>query len=167
MTDKGDPPRPSGSETRDALADVLKDQAARSERYAASEKPKERSPVPARIATVIMIPLTIWVWLSPPALLRPAPIEPPPRVVEAGSSMELYVAAIQINDYRAANGRLPATLTEALEEGDDAGDVVYEILDATRYRLSVTRGPITRTYESTDDVSSLARQARPVLGGNE
>jgi hypothetical protein len=168
MTDPAEErPRASGEETRDALAGVLRDQAERAARQRAEERVVKRSPLPARVAAILLLPLTLWIWIHPPAFLRPAPIAPPPRIVEAGRNMDLYLAALQVNDYLEVNGHLPTTLNDALEEGDDAGDVVYQTLSAARYRLSVTRGGVVTTYESTDDLSALIRQARPVLGGNQ
>ncbi len=157
-------PRPSGTETRDVLRAVLEDQATRQQRREGDPRPPgNRRPIQIAVIVIGSL-LTAWMLLSPPPFIRPAPFAPLSRVkLEAGLRMDMYVARMGIERYRARTGRLPTSLVEALDDSTDARDLTYRVLGRGTYRLTGERTGTTVVWESDQPVSDLLRNARRVV----
>lgn len=159
-----EPNRPSGSEASSALEAVLKDQEARKQRRdAAPQRPPDRGPLMTALA-VVFFAATVWILVARPDVLQPPPPPPPPpQVMSAGLRMDIYVAAVQVLDYQAETGRLPALLVDALEEAEDGEGLTLESLGGGRFRITGRRGADQASYESTQPLSEFLADARQVL----
>ena len=166
MNDHPAPQRPkgSGTEASEALRDVLEDITTReSRRREPSGSPPDRRPKPVGLIAVLLV-VTVWLFVSPPALVRPAPIPlPPPEKIEAGLRMDMYVATLRIGRYQSAAGRLPGSLADVLEDPLDAPDLSYEVLGGGQYRLTGTRDGSTVVWVSSQPVADLLSGARRIL----
>ena len=159
--------RSTGNDAADVVAAVLKDQAERAERREEpAPEPADRMPLMGALF-LLLLAATVWVLLSPPAFLQPPPIPTPePVEIEAGLRMDLWVAALSLNRFRATTGAYPATLDEALETPEDGEDIVYE-RTGTGYRLIGQRDTLVVVYESSEPLSALRRPAMAVVDGRE
>jgi len=159
-------PRSSGTDARDAVAAVLRDQAERAQRR---DEPApatvDRGPL-LRVLFVVLLGATVWLLLAPPAFLRPDPIPPPSsEELHAGLRMDVWVAALSLARYRARHERWPTTLDEALENPDEGEDLVYERLPGDRYRLTGQRDGLVVVYESDEPLDRLTEPARRLVRG--
>ena len=100
---------PGSREYGDALADILKDQARRTELRAAPGPKPGRSRVHAALTPVLAL-LSIWLWAFPPSALQPVVPSISPANQEAGLRMEMFIQVNNINRYVSENGRLPGDL---------------------------------------------------------
>lgn len=157
-------PRPSGEETRDAVAAVLEDQAERAQRrLRAGTEPKDRSRI-ANVAAVPLAALTLWFLVSPPSILRPPPV-PPPTLEDTytGLHMDIYVVAAQVIGYRDANGQLPGSLIEALAEPGSAEGLTYSPGPDGTFEVAGERAGQVVVYTSTEPLTQFVASARSAV----
>lgn len=108
--------------------------------------------------------LTAWVWIAPPALVRPPPPPPlPTQVAEAELRLTVYQAVLTVQAYMERAGALPRDLMDVFDGPEDVEGLVYERLDDRRFRLTGVRGDRVVLYETGDSVSALLGNARQML----
>ena len=165
MTDKhmddSKQPRPNASEYGDVLGDVLKDQVRRKAMQDTASTNPKRTRLPAWLPPVLAL-VSIWLWVFPPAVLRPEPPTIPAANQEAGLRMEMFIQANNILRYRTENGRLPSALEEA---GDSSPALQYEPLTASVFRLRGQSGDIAVSYTSTEPLADLLADAKDIVSG--
>ena len=154
------PPRQATSgEYGDALSDILKDQARRKElRRAPGPKPGRRRLHP--IVSPMLAVVAIWLWVFPPAALRPVVPTIPLANQEAGLRMEMVIQAGKIQQYLEENGRLPDNLQEV---GESPDAVQYIPLTGNAFQLTGETGDITITFTSTDPLDELLADALTIV----
>ena len=149
------------TEYEDVMGDVLKDLVRRGElRSAATPKPARTRMHPA-IPPVLAF-VSIWLWVFPPAVLRPDVPTIPPANQEAGLRMEMWDQRVHILRYRSEHGRLPGSLDEV---GEGSTAVEYTRLTDDVFRLSGTAGDVPVSYTSTEPVEDLLGDAVSIVGG--
>jgi hypothetical protein len=104
--------------------------------------------------------LAVYLLIAPPAWVVVNPIAPPPdeEVVE-GLRTGMWWATAKIESYRAANGRLPASLEEAGVNPDQAAELDYTPRGDSTYVLIAVVGDQQITFDS-------ARQRAEELAGD-
>lgn len=150
-----------------ALVEVLEHQASQTARDRAREleearRRQDRRQPPYWIAGILLL-ITAWLWLFPPALLRVEPAAPPPiEEEEAALRFAMYLQAQRIKAYRLETGAYPDQL-------GDAGPVLpgmrYALLADGLYQLTGVTDRLTLTYQSDlplDDF--VGPDAEEVLG---
>ena len=110
----------------------------------------------------ILALVSIWLWVFPPAALRPEPPTIPVANQEAGLRMEMWVQVNNILRFHTENGRLPQALEEV---GDGSAAVQYEPLTASVFRLRGQSGDVDISYTSTDPLEALISNAQDVVAG--
>lgn len=153
----------TGSEYSDALAEVLADQKRREHVRKTAGKPRKRRRLhPA--TPLALLPLTVWLWVAPPAFLGPRPLpELSPERREAGTRVTMTLLARRINAWSEEHsGRLPADLAEA---GEEQGEIRYLRLTPTTYRLRAEVGPSTIDYLSSERLDSFVAEAKRTIEG--
>jgi hypothetical protein len=150
-----------GQEAADAVAAVMKHAA---ERDAAS-RVKTRPRSPSRWALPVgvnlgVLALYLLVFTPDWVTVRPIPAPDPAARVES-LRLAMYIQMKQIEAYRIANGRLPATLAEA---GTVAPGVDY-VPQGTTYLLIATAGETVLRYESSQSADDFVGSAAAKLGG--
>ena len=156
------PHRPASSEYGDTLSDILKDQARRSELRKAPG-PKPGRPRLHPYVPPILALISIWLWVFPPAVLRPdLPIIPLANQ-EAGLRMEMFIQVNHILRYVAENGRLPNDLAEV---GASPVAVEYVPLGGNVFQLIGQTGDITVNFNSADPVEDLLGDAVAIVSGS-
>lgn len=154
----------SGESTRAAVEAILDD-----ERERQAREQQESRKTPQRTASLTLVALAIgavaaWVWISPPALVQPAPFpEPTTAQIEAGLRMDMYAAALGVQRFVEDNGSLPRSLPEALEEPSDAEDLGYQPLPDGSFRLTGLRNDQRVSWSSTEPLAVLVDRARAEL----
>ncbi|GMV08132.1 MAG: hypothetical protein AMXMBFR53_44070 [Gemmatimonadota bacterium] len=161
------PPRPSasqGTDARDAVADVLRDQAERAhKREEASRPPRDRTPLLWGVA-VVLAGAAGWLWLAPPAFILPPPLPaPPPELVEAEVRMTLYQAVLRLEAFRDSAGAYPERLEQAFEGLEDLEGLVYLRVAPGQIRLEASRGAARAAYRTGDSLAALAGEAVRVM----
>ena len=157
--------RPTGSEYGDVLVDVLADQKRRAEvRQTAGKRRPRRRVHPA--AALVLVPITLGLWVSPPAVLGPKPI---PEVSlerrEVGVRAEMVLLAKRIDEWSAeSQGRAPADLAEA---GEEPGEIRYLRLTASTYRLRAQVNTLTIGYTSTESLEEFFAEAKVLIERGE
>ena len=151
------------SELYETLADVLRDQEEKA--LEGTQRPipwGERHRLSLSISLVLLMAISVLLWASPPAWLHSPGAGPlPAGTAEAGLRMEVYLQAIRVRSFQAHERRLPNSLEEA---GDPHSIVIYERLDAERYRLSVEGPGGSMVYESSQSPDDFLGDAPAVLG---
>lgn len=159
-------PPARGDEARDALAAVLSDQKERAvRRDQATHKPKDTGPAQT-VAAFALLGLTVWVWVSPPTVVRPPP--PPPiaaPVADASLRLTVYQAVMAVQAFHVRTGVLPGELDEVFPDPVDRSGLTYQRLDFRRFRLTGLRGDRAVMYETGDSISGLLGNARQMLEG--
>ena len=155
------PGQTPSSEYGDALSDVLKDQVRRDELRSAPAQKVARTRVHQSIPPFLAV-ISIWLWVSPPAALRPVVPTIPPAQQEAGLRMEMSVQLGHILRYQSEHGSLPDGLDEV---GDRHDAVQYTRLTDDVFRLSGTAGGVTVDYTSTEPLEEFLADARAVVSG--
>ena len=159
----GGPTGPDGGMgIEDAIADVLDDQAEKARTRKEAPVPREgRSGPLVWVAFVVLTAISTYVWFASPEWLEAPVSEPaPPELAEAGIRMEVYLQAVNVQDFLDREGRLPNSLEEV---GDPFTLVVYERLDADRYRLSLDGPDGVVMYQSTDPLEGLMGNAMQTI----
>jgi hypothetical protein len=163
--DNPPPPTTSGhhGEYGDALADILDDQAQRSERRKTGPVWKARRKIHP-ILPPGLAAFSFWLWVFPPELLEPIPPPPVSTVeVEAGLRIEMFVQSTRIRKYLDDNGRLPSALDEI---GEDANGLQYVAVSSTEFVLSGESGGVAVSYRSTTPAADLLADAKEVVSGS-
>jgi hypothetical protein len=146
----------------DALADVLQDQAEKSERLRSpggSGGKKKASPA-KWVLLVVFSSLSAYIWFGSPTWLESGPPPIPPALVEAGIRLEIFQQALLVEDFLDAEGRLPKDLTEA---GDPYAEAEYEQVDPTTYRLALAGPEGIVEYVSRDSLELFLGDAEMVI----
>ena len=76
--------------------------------------------------------------------------------------MEMFIQAINIQQYVSENGRLPSDLHEV---GDSPAAVHYVPLGGNTFKLSGKVGDITVDFTSTQPAEDLIADARQIVSG--
>jgi hypothetical protein len=115
---------------------------------------------------LLMVPITAWMWLAPPAFLGPTPVPEVSMERRAvGLKAEMVLLAKRIEAWSAENnGGLPADLEEAHEE---SGDIRYLRLTAATYRLRAEVDTLTIDYNSTDSLEEFFAEAKILIERGE
>ena len=138
-----------GGDRYEALLEVLeheKTQAARARALEEAERQKQKEQRGPYWPVFVLLAITAWLWLFPPAFLSMDP--PPPQPVEqeeAALRFTMYLQAQRIKAFRLAEGRLPETLEEA---GEPLPGMRYTRLHADLYQLTGATDRVTLTYRS-------------------
>lgn len=160
MTASAGGPRPDPRRL-EALAEVLEQEAARA-RY---------RPPPARaerrhgrlLAALILLGLSLWLLLFPPAWLSSAPPQQPVEQEAASLRLIVYLQARRIEAYRREHGRLPVDLEEA---GPSWELVRYQPRAGGGYTLQASGDRGTVVYDSGEPLEPWAADAfRHIRGG--
>ena len=153
---------PPSSEYGDALSDVLKDQARRTELRSGAGPSPGRSRLHVAVPPVLAL-VSIWLWAFPPAAILPDVPSVPPAIQEAGLRMEMAILVNNILQYQSKHGRLPNDLQQV---GDGPDGVAYTPLTGSVFRLSGQTGDITVEFTSTEPVEHLLADARAIVSGS-
>ena len=155
----------SGSGDRyEALLDVLeheKTQAARSKALEEAERQKRKRQRTPYWPVAVLLVITAWLWIFPPAFLRLDP--PPPQPIEqeeAALRFTMYVQAQRIKAFREESGRLPGSLEEA---GQPLPDMRYTVLQPDLYQLTGSTDRVTLTYRSDLPLEEFVGSGADVL----
>lgn len=135
-----------GGDRYEALLEVLEQQADRAQR---EEKTQRGSGLPAgSIVLLVLVLLTAWVWIIPPAwLVSPPPAPVPVQEEEAALRFGMYLQAQRIRAFELAHGALPESLAEA---GPSLPGMRYVIVEDGIYELSGSTDRVRLTYRSSD-----------------
>ncbi len=152
---------PPSSEYGDALSDVLKDQARRTELRSAAGPSPGRPRLHVAVPPVLAL-VSIWLWAFPPAAILPDVPSIPPANQEAGLRIEMFMQFNNIQRYLAENGRLPNDLREV---GDGPDQVRYTPQSGNTFRLTGQVGDITVDFVSSERVESLLGNAIAIVSG--
>lgn len=159
----------SGSGDRyEALLEVLeheKTQAARSQALEEAERQRQKESRGPYWPVAVLLVITAWLWLFPPAFLRMDP--PPPQPLaqeEAALRFTMYVQAQRIKAFREANGRLPETLDEA---GPPLPGMRYTVLHEDLYQLTGQTDRVTLTYRSDLPLRDFVGSGADVINEDE
>ena len=159
----GQPPGPMADKgIDDAIAHVLEEQAEKAKNRDEAPVPREGGSSPLVWgAFVVFTALSAYVWFAPPAWLD-VPVSEPmsSELAEAGIRMEVYLQAVNVQEFLESERRLPNSLEEL---GDPFTLVVYERLDADRYRLSMDGPDGVVMYQSTDSLDGLMGDAMQTI----
>lgn len=134
----------------ETLLEVLehqKSQAARDRELEEAERQfsKEQQGGPYWLVVVLLV-ITAWLWIFPPAFLRMDP--PPPQPIEqeeAALRFTMYLQAQRIKAFRQETGRLPDSLEAA---GPPLPGMRYTVLHTDLYQLTGATDRVTLTYRS-------------------
>ena len=155
-----------GGDRYEALLEVLeheKTQAARSSALEKAERQKRTGRRAPYWLLGVLLVMTAWLWIFPPAFLRLDP--PPPQPIEreeAALRFTVYVQAQRIKAFRQANGRLPGTLEEA---GEPLPDMRYTVLQPGLYQLTGSTDRVTVTYRSDLPLEEFVRSGADLFDG--
>ncbi len=149
-----------------AVADVLQDQAERAIARTQAPAPTAAGGGPlVWAALVLLTTLSAYLWIAPPGWLAgPAALPPPLELVEAGRRMEVYLQALNVEDFLEREGRLPNSLAEA---GDPFSEVTYQRLDADGYRLTLAWEEDSLSYQSGEPLEGFLGNAVEIIRGRE
>jgi hypothetical protein len=142
----------------DAAVEVMRKQA---EEQQAEEERRRReqsrsSPIIA-VGLTIILAVGVYVAVERPTWIFPqAPLVESPEVQEASLRIGMATTAQRIERFRAAQGRLPRTLSEA---GSSASGIVYELRPGSQYLLRGTNGSVRLTLSSTDSLRPFVGQS--------
>lgn len=150
MADATPPPAPApppGSHDRRALLqayqDVVRTEHDKRTTQPVPELPQSRAPF--WIAMGLLIAALTAILVVQPAWLFPKPPQESSELQTASLRVRMYVEIDRIEQFRSANGRLPATLTEA---GADTSGLRYNA-GGDSYSLEGTNRNVTLTYTSS------------------
>lgn len=133
----------------EALLDVLeheKTQAARDRALEEAERQMRKQQSGPYWPVGVLLIITAWLWLFPPAFLRlDAPEPQPVAQEEAALRFTMYIQAQRIKAFRLESGRLPEDLEEA---GQPLPGMRYTVLHQALYQLTGATDRVTLTYRS-------------------
>jgi hypothetical protein len=152
----------------EALLEVLeheKSQAARSRALEEAERQRAKERRPPYWPVAVLLVLTVWIWIFPPAFLRmEAPQPQPVAEEEAALRFTMYVQAQRIKAFRLENGRLPETLGEA---GPPLPGMRYTVLHTDLYQLTGETDRVTLTYRSDLPLQEFVGSGADVIDETE
>ncbi|MFO7895075.1 MAG: hypothetical protein R6U63_15280 [Longimicrobiales bacterium] len=152
----------------ETLLEVLeheKNQAARDRALEEAERQRSKERRGPYWPVVVLLAITAWLWLFPPAFLRLEP--PPPQPVaqeEAALRFTMYVQAQRIKAFQEENGRLPGSLEEA---GPPLPNMRYTVLHTDLYQLTAMTDRVTLTYRSDLPLSEFVGSGADVVDVNQ
>lgn len=157
-------PTPHVSEEHErarALADVLRDQAARVEAARQDDQRRRRRARVRRACLGITWVGVAWIWLFSPSWTNIRPPEPPP-VSEEASALRLHVflQSQVIEAYRLQRGRLPYVLQEA---GPPFRGIEYLRRDSRSYELRGSTDRVRLRYSSAQPPLDFVGAAADLL----
>jgi hypothetical protein len=134
--------QPGGQPDRRALLQAFKD-VVKSEQDKKDGAPKETQKSSTYLIVMsLLLVASVGVLLGRPAWLFPRPPVESPEIRDASLRIRMYVEIERIEQFKAANGRYPATLIEA---GGDSTGLTYTT-GPSGYTLSGRNGEITATF---------------------
>lgn len=171
MTDR-EPPAPnthdvSGSGDRyEALVELLEQQAsqAASDRAREAEEAlrrKEETRAAPYVLIGVLLLITAWLWLFPPAILSLDP--PPPQPVEqeeAALRFAMYLQAQRLKAHRLETGSYPERLEDA---GPSIPGMRYTLLTRGLYQLTGETDRLRLTYRSDLPLDDFVRSGAGVI----
>ena len=117
---------------------------------------------------MVLAVASAWVWISPPRVFRPAPIPPPPPIVqESGLRMDVYMVAVQILRFQSTTGNLPAVAEEAVIDPIRADRFEYTDIGRGIFTLTAVRDGHVVVYSSDQSLTEFLSNAQIVLEGAE
>jgi hypothetical protein len=153
------PPAPSAEKKAllDAFDTVLKTQAEEREADARDAEARRRARAGSRplLATCAVILLAISAYLSimqPTWVFAPQPTPESLALKEASLRIAIANASQHVRRFQQRNSRLPESLAEA---GARGGDMVYNRVGASSYRLVGENGPTRVTLTSDDSLAAF------------
>jgi competence protein ComGC len=150
-----------GQETADAVAAVLKHAAEREKRAHRTTPPKKQPKWMLPLGIQLAV-LAVYLLISPPGWITLHPIQgPDPAVQEQGLRVAMYMQSQQIEAYRQANGRLPASLADL--PGTPQSGVEYERQGTDEYRLRGQNGSAALIYDSAQPAKDFLGTAAAAL----
>ena len=153
----------SRSDVSRLVSEALEDQAARVRRQEVASKLARPRRSVAGPAAALLLGMTAWIWVAPPAFIRPEPLpEIPQEALDAGLRMDLYVASLRIEAYRDSVGQLPATLGAVLDSVEADG-LVYDQLGGGVFRLTGVRGEVAVVHSSDRPARDLVGDVLPAM----
>jgi hypothetical protein len=144
-----------------ALAEVLRDQAARAEAALdAEERRDQRARVRRGVLAGIWV-VVAWVWLATPSWLR---VEPPPKPTVATEAQSLrlnvFLQSQAIEAYRLQRGRLPFALQEA---GPPFRGMEYRRFDSRSYEVQGRSNRVILRYHSDQPAMEFVGSAADLV----
>ncbi|HUL70055.1 MAG TPA: hypothetical protein VLT17_07500 [Gemmatimonadales bacterium] len=137
----------------EAFQNVVKSEAEKAKEARAPKPiPPHRRAAGLFVAVVIMVAAAAILVIQPGWLVAPEVPEETPQLHEASLRLAMYRAAQQIESFRRANGRLPASLPEA---GADTTGVSYEAAGGYQYVLHGHSGDLELEYHSDQSLKDF------------
>lgn len=128
-------------------------------RAAADEKPGRRGPLNKHLLTAALALVCVAAWVAPyPTSAATKPVDP--KVERASARVSLFLTAQGVVHFRATQGRLPRTLTEA---GIDGSAVRYYPGRDGSFVLQTSVRDHTLTYDSNLPAHSILGNAEQVI----
>ncbi len=146
----------------DAAVEVMRKQA-EEQREEEARRRREQSRFSPIIAAGLTILLAVGVYLAverPTWIFPEAPLAESREVQEASLRIGMATTAQRIERFRAGQGRLPRTLSEA---GSSASGIIYEPGPGNRYVLRGANGSVRLTLSSSDTLRAFVGQSFQVL----
>ncbi|HKJ01296.1 MAG TPA: hypothetical protein VJ997_02540 [Longimicrobiales bacterium] len=144
-----------------ALAEVLRDQAARIDAARDAEERRYRRTRTRRLALVGMWLGAAYIWIFSPSWTNIEPPERPPIQQEAQAlRVNLFLETQAIEAYRAERGRLPYVLQEA---GPPFPDIEYVRRDSHSYELRGASDRVRLRYFSEEPPLDFVGNAAELL----
>ena len=141
-------PVTGGADRYEALLEVLEKQAEQAKERG-GRPPEQGGSSRLKIGLlVVLLAVTAWLWIMPPAWLVPPP--PPPQPIqqeEAALRFTMYLQAQRVRAYQLEHGSLPETLAEA---GQAIPGVDYVLLGPGLYELTGSTDRLRLTYRSDE-----------------
>lgn len=146
-----------------ALADVLRDQAARVEGARAAEARRDRRARGRRGVLVAAWLAAAWVWIFPPSWTNVHPPQRPTLEEEAQSlRLHVFLQTEAIEAYRTERGHLPYVLQEA---GPPFRGMEYRRADSRSYELAGRSDRVLVRYTSEEPPLSFVGAAAGLISG--
>lgn len=148
-----------------ALAEVLREQDARTQAHLEAEARRAHTTRIRRGALIVTWTVVTWIWVASPSWLR-VPSPPRPTVAAEAEALRLHVflQSQAIEAYRERSGRLPYVLQEA---GPPFRGLEYRRHDSRTYELQGRSERVLLRYHSEQPALDFVGEAanRLVTGG--
>ena len=157
-----------GADRYEALLEVLeheKTQAAKARALEEAERQMSKKQGGPYWPVGVLLIITAWLWLFPPAFLRLDPPEPQPVAQEeAALRFTMYIQAQRIKAFRQEHNRLPENLEEA---GPPLPGMRYTVLHSELYQLTGATDRVTLTYRSDLPLQEFVGSGADVIDESE